>query len=121
MEEFMVGVNKKLPCPLWKEDCPVLITGCAIADINTKGDIALLLSFQNLSRKEVEAVYVEVKGYGRMITHAIIQAVEERIYCKCREDDEKCSFLHFSSLSWEEELLYHGASNIGTISRMKTM
>ncbi len=58
-----IRVRKQLPKPLWINDCPVVFSRCVIADRpDGSGEINLTIQVLNVSDREVEAIYYDLKG-----------------------------------------------------------
>ncbi|MCR5599071.1 MAG: zinc ribbon domain-containing protein [Lachnospiraceae bacterium] len=56
-------IRKQLPKPLWIKDCPVIFNKCVIADRpDGSGEISLSISVLNVSDREIEALYFDLKG-----------------------------------------------------------
>ena len=56
-------IRKKLPQPLWIKDCPIIFNNCTISDRpDGSGEICLSISILNISDRDVEALYFDLRG-----------------------------------------------------------
>lgn len=59
-----INVNVQNDRELWKPGFPVVVTQAELADIDEDGSMGLYLGFQNLRKKPIIAVYVDVRCYN---------------------------------------------------------